>query len=509
MTSTDLVRQLIHSVTDPDGGEALLALHAAQALVPTADGLSAVAAVSAEEFGRVHRQVSLAGADVLPRWSDPVRLERVSTQDVLWFEVRELTQERTLVGALGVHAGAGGPRIGWCTLAARVQTWTYEQGLLQSLSDFPWLKKGGPAPARLLLDASYFRLHWREPVRFTTLPDARFTCQMSAVCCKHDFEIALPKDAQHIVDAMPWRSLNPALEGTRLPVRADGKLLLKSIDETCRFLGAQRQCLIHQTLGRQPFGACSVFPYSFAKTPDGVAVALSPICGSVRQGLGAAPADREDDLRERLVHAEPRSTDHYRLTPEVEVRWEGFSQVENALRECLAAQDLPLRRRLLVGARVLGAIRRGEPLDTQQMIDAPPAQITPDLRQVLRDMLAKILRWDRAALRTLPQEVPADLFARESRDPQVLARILQNVLFSKVYSYSFDLTTAHNLSIILYLLALVMEATCDGPMPDVLWQELGSLGVHGLLKSVLHDGVPAGFRTLVGTAEFGEWALSA
>jgi hypothetical protein len=60
----------------------------------------------------------------------------------------------------------------------------------------------------------------------------------------------------------------------------------------------------------------------------------------------------------------------------------------------------------------------------------------------------------------------------------------------------------------LYLLTIVMQAASSGPLSDVMWQELGSLGVHGLLKNVLHDGVPEGFRAVLGTSEFGQWALA-
>jgi hypothetical protein len=77
-----------------------------------------------------------------------------------------------------------------------------------------------------------------------------------------------------------------------------------------------------------------------------------------------------------------------------------------------------------------------------------------------------------------------------------------------VYSYPFDLTTAHNHLIVLYLLALIMQAAAT-PLTDEMWRELGSLGVHGLLKSMLHEGMPEGFRALLGTADFGIWMLAA
>jgi hypothetical protein len=71
------------------------------------------------------------------------------------------------------------------------------------------------------------------------------------------------------------------------------------------------------------------------------------------------------------------------------------------------------------------------------------------------------------------------------------------------------LTTAFNFLIVLYLLTLIMQEAATGSLSDPMWRELGSLGVHGLLKSVLHEGVPEGFRTVFGTAESRLWMLRA
>jgi len=57
------------------------------------------------------------------------------------------------------------------------------------------------------------------------------------------------------------------------------------------------------------------------------------------------------------------------------------------------------------------------------------------------------------------------------------------------------------------LLALVMQAAAT-PLSDEMWRELGSMGVHGLLNSMLHEGMPEGFRALLGTADFGLWMLA-
>jgi hypothetical protein len=507
------VEQFLTALCDPEGGEVLYQMHASDAAVRHGGAIRRATDIDCESFSRAHREINVRGRDILPSFGRPALLQAPlncsGIDSVAWFEVTETREHRSLIAALGLRMQAGVRRIGWCTLATRIETWPYAEGLLQSLADYPWMRRHKPAMARALLDASYFRRYWREPVEFSALPDARFSCQMSTACCKHDFEITLPPEAQLLIDAIPWQTVAPRLSGTRLAERADGKLQLKELNETCRFLGARGQCLIHQTLGRQPFGACSVFPYAFAQTPEGVAVSLSPICGSTRMGLGLTLLDREDDLREKLVQAEPRQPKGFRLTPQMGIPWESFRDIEKTLCDCLAAEDLPMRRRLYVGTRLLGTLRRNEPFDLSRWLQEPLVEITSELREVIRGMLSKILTWDRTALRTLPPTIPSELFNLEVRESPVVARILRYVVYSKVYSYPFDLTTAHNLVIVLYLLTIIMQSAFGGPLPDVMWQELGSLGVHGLLRNVLHDEVPEDFRALFGTSEFGQWLLAA
>src|SRR6185437_6201718 len=102
----------------------------------------------------------------------------------------------------------------------------------------------------------------------------------------------------------------------------------------------------------------------------------SPICGSVRIGLGISPHEREDDLRERLVRAEPRTATAYRLAPGVEIPWERFRDIEKGLCDCLGAADVPMRRRLYVGARLLGALKDNQPVDVNGWLAESPAAVT-------------------------------------------------------------------------------------------------------------------------------------
>ena len=232
------------------------------------------------------------------------------------------------------------------------------------------------------------------------------------------------------------------------------------------------------------------------------------MCGSARLGLGISPRDRAQDLRERLVHAAPRSTDVYRLAPGLEIPWPRFREIERGLCECLAAGELPMRRRLYVGARLLGALRSNEPIELNTWTAGAPEPITAELRAAMHGMLARIIGWDRATLRRLPRRIPPELSTLEVREAPILTQILRNTLYCKVYSFPFDLTTAYNHLIVLYLLALIMQSA-SAPLTEEMWRELGSLGVHGLLRSMLHEGMPEGFRALLGTADFGLWMLAA
>ena len=508
-----LFQRFLLALADPDAGVTLHALHAATAVLRASDGLRAAAEVDAQQFADTHRQIVSAQGESLPHFIAAARLntgpDPAPAPGVCWFECVEAREQRRLIVALGVQPGDSGLRVGWCMLAVRVEPWSFQDGFRKSLADYAWMRKSEPARPRVLLDAGYFRRYRPAPGQFTTLPDARFSCQMSTVCCRNDFEITLAPEAQLVIDAIAWGVAQPPAGGTKLPVRADGRLQLKEASEPCRFLGDIGQCRIHQALGRQPFETCAIYPYTFAQTPDGFAVAMSPVCPSARLGIGVPPLDHEDDLRDRLAQAEPRRTDTYRLAPDREIPWADFRAIEQGLLSCLAAEELPMRRRLYVGTRILGAVLRHEPLDSAAWLAEPLPPITAELRAAIHGMLEKVLRWDRKVLRAAPLSLPEDLAGLELRETAVVARILRNTLFSKSYSYQFDLTTAFNFGIVLYLLTLVMQAAIPGPLPESHWRELGALGTHGLLKNLLHEGMPEGFRLVFASSEFGQWMLAA
>lgn len=508
---TRLFDTYLSALADPGGGARLLALLAPGAIVRAGPELRPAAQVDPGEFARSHAELSQAGRSALPVFASPEPVDAIAfaagPQSVGWFEVHEQRHARRVTVGVGFEATSEGARIGWCIVTRRAEPWTYRRGYVRALSHYAWMSAEEPARPRGLLDASYFRAYPERTVRFGTLEDARFGCHMSTVCCRNDFEITLDPAAQMIIDAIPWSELGPPPADTKLPVRPDGRLQLKRGSEPCRFIGARGQCLVHQFVGIQPFATCAIYPFSFAQTPEEIVVAMSPVCPSARQARGAPLLQDCADLLDRLAQATPRRTDVYRLAPGEGVDWERFRDLERALLACLGTQPLPMRQRLYLGTRILGAVRSGQPLRPADWLAERPEPITPELRAALRGMLERVLGWDRPALRALPRSVPEQLPTLEIADPAMLSGILQNMLYAKGYSYPYDLTTAFNFGIVLYLVALLMQAAARGPLSEAQWQELGALGVHGLLKDLLHEGAPEGFRALFGTVEFGQWLL--
>ena len=154
-------------------------------------------------------KASLRGQDSLPIFRRETLLEQSEDKSVAWFQVSEARGELSVPVAVGFEGSA----IGWCSVSPQVKQWSYRDGLLQSLANYPWMRDGTPVSPRALIDASFFRYYWRQPLKFQALPDARFSCMMSTVCCKHDYEISLPPEAQMLIDAVPWESVQPRVGG--------------------------------------------------------------------------------------------------------------------------------------------------------------------------------------------------------------------------------------------------------------------------------------------------------
>lgn len=505
MTETGLlswIQQFLEAQQQPEQAELLWSLYADDAYLALGTELYRKTELDAASF--IAQQRWRAAQPNLPQY----RLQRLcswsGSPSLVWAQIAVSSHREPLFIALGLTAG----QLDWCLLTDGIKPLTYPQAAQQALADYPWLLAKHVWLPRSNLDAGWWRL-FPEPMQFECLPEARFSCQMSSACCRHQYEIVLPSAAQPLLDALPWPELAPTLTDWQLPVRADGRLQLKADHEACRFLDANQQCRIHRHLGRQPFGPCAAFPMQFARTQQGVAVSLSSICGSVRSRLGPPLAERQADLAERWLLAGGLSVPEQRyLAPGLALEAGAFEGYEQQLLAILNARERPLYQRLQQMSQWLACWRSGQEPESQAPKREPLLKLEPELQQQLQQFLLGIFGWQRTALQDLALTSIPPLAHRALVDAEILTDILRNLMFSKIYSYAYDLTTAHNLMILLYLVALVMQNQQPAGVSNALWQELASMGSKGLLSSVLPAGCPDGLRQLLGSTEFGDWALA-
>jgi Fe-S-cluster containining protein len=133
--------------------------------------------------------------------------------------------------------------------------------------------------------------------------DARFTCQQCAGCC-HRWHVYLTQEEQHRIMAHDWAAESPRLVGQKLyeefPApgrRGERAVRLARIDGACVFMEPDNLCLIHKVQGMEAKpGPCQQYPYHFADTPEGVAVALDFACSSVLADDGAPLASEMADV---------------------------------------------------------------------------------------------------------------------------------------------------------------------------------------------------------------------
>ncbi|MDB5097887.1 MAG: hypothetical protein JWM80_2308, partial [Cyanobacteria bacterium RYN_339] len=289
---------------------------------------------------------------------------------------------------------------------------------------------------------------------------------------------------QIALDAIPWGEEDADLRGLQLPVLENGRLQLKARDVACRYLDDQKRCRIHMKLGNPIFTPCTAFPYRFTETPDGIAVTTSFMCGSVRANVGPPLAERADDIYMRFakggVSAKPES---FRLALGREVPWEQFKQAEAALRAPLGRSELGLDRRLWLGSRAVLAASEGQAADPGWETEAIKPLPADTLEETL-DVRDGILRFFALVDPMLaPLKNPAA--ALVSGDEARLARFLETIHFSKVFSYGYSLAASNAIGLLLVRAIRILTAHHGGTLPEPVWERLGSFVFHGAFNTAL------------------------
>lgn len=494
---------------EPFGGKAVFAHYVAHARVaymqdlrPIAEvgddayalGLAAAAMVHDENHPGVPRRPVIPAAVLIGD------AEEADGRRVAWFKATEAVDGRTLYVAAGFERGHDGAwRIGWLTLAPKPEAWTYADGLVQALADFPFVHIGDLAVPRSWLDLAWHRLHGHPRPALGILPEARFACHGSGACCVKGFNTFVPAEAQPLLDAIPWERHAPRLVGTKLEPAGDGRLRLKHQDDDCRFLEAGR-CLLHSIVGRSVFPICTIYPVLFQETPDGVAVALSPACPSARANLGPPLADRTEDLYARYAMRNPGPAEAWRLEADGPDDWAAYKAAEAGVLAQLARTELPLARRLWLGSRWLDHAATGSVPDDLDDEPAPQAEDPDGNRLALLAGLAT------AFSLPLPEGDGLEPRPLGPEREAMLANVFRNQLHAKAFGAKWGLRVAHHVNVLGWMVACYAAARYgDEAPPEKLYWQVGTALMHGALGHLLETN--EALRGMVADPGFGSWML--
>jgi Fe-S-cluster containining protein len=502
----------LNALDDPLAGERLFHMYANDAPFFYQLSITTPREIGAEAFKHYHQAAHAGHLYATRPTVEDLKFQHFSENGpmalVAWFSAREGQARQELSIAVGFILEEDAWKIGWLTVCAAPEDWCYATGKLQMLAEYGYTKSGELKFPRSGLDVAFFRQFGHAKPKLLTLPDARFSCHMSGGCCTIDHAIHLDLDAQRVIDALPQEQLPSSLQGTLLPRLPNGYLELKQNGQPCRFLDENKHCRIHQAVGRAVFPPCSVFPFAFSETPDGIAVTASPSCSSVRANLGMPLAKKSADLHERLAMSgiSIQMPQDLKLNPQQPIGWEPFKMLENQLLANLERHELPIRRRLWLGIRLL-ELGENDPVALAIALDEP----IPPCEGPNRD-LAQITLHGLLTHTTLLAPGNAPLPDTELSHMQApwLLNSLSLLYFSKQYAYGFDLVTAHNTAILFYVLALAMaSAAPQGELSHDQWAHLGAMFLQNGLKSALAGDTDYGnaLRGLLAQPDFGRALL--
>ncbi|MFT7621730.1 MAG: Fe-S-cluster containining protein [Myxococcota bacterium] len=147
---------------------------------------------------------------------------------------------------------------------------------------------------------------------FAYAPGLQHACQACGSCCSATDVGPIPDDVAAAILEHDWREEIPALKANEDVFRHEGPAgeirLMAMRDDQCVFLGQDKLCLVHKTLGvdKKPT-PCRQFPFVFARTGDQLAVSLSTECRAWWKARQAAspPSEDEPELRTLLSIGAP------------------------------------------------------------------------------------------------------------------------------------------------------------------------------------------------------------
>ena len=137
-------------------------------------------------------------------------------------------------------------------------------------------------------------------MRFVYPEEGRFTCLQCGDCCR-SWEIALSEEEVRRIGSLDWAAagLSPVAEPT-VRVSDNGvsfSVLARRPDGACVFLTEDDACALHRHFGEaaKPL-MCRMYPFTFHRVGESVAVDLAFSCRSVGEQRGDLGALHTEEL---------------------------------------------------------------------------------------------------------------------------------------------------------------------------------------------------------------------
>ena len=219
-------------------------------------------------------------------------------------------------------------------------------------------------------------LSGREPLHIRVLEGARFECQGSGECCQNYVFGPLTEDDVARIGSLPIAEAFPGLAGTPLfdTIEEQGYRFryLRSSDERCVFLEADRRCGLHRRFGAEAKPAiCRMYPIEHLMTHDGLRLFDKGSCASFAVAARSGPA-LVDELP-RLAALLPRHASALHHPPVLVDEYPcDFGHFDRFAKQALELVDAnrgtapETLRAISRGARGLAGVLRAFPLEAGQ-----------------------------------------------------------------------------------------------------------------------------------------------
>lgn len=185
------------------------------------------------------------------------------------------------------------------------------------------------------------------------LPEGlRFTCSRCGDCCR---SLDVPLGAQDVerLRALDWSDAVPDLVGRetvvalRRPDRSATHRLARDASGACAFLSEEGSCLIHAHFGEEhkPL-ACRLYPFTFTRLGDRVAVDCALSCRSLAEGTGQPVAEHAPAWRRLLATAPPAPEARHAVRRGERLPADVMRELERHLLDVLADRSLDAFQRV-------------------------------------------------------------------------------------------------------------------------------------------------------------------